>query len=828
MVSVGAPQYSIDYGTGVQARGGVMRRFATLTAASLLTLLAALWWLQGCGGDDPSGPGPDPEPQPVPTSVLAGSIALPDGWTGDPATLRVVNGLAAAVCDAAGAFSIKVHTGLDQLALVQGIGGATVLMGWFGEESAVISLRSTAEVLAWLSLGAWMVPADGAESIRALLADPALDLAGVEAAWAAMLAVTPDGLSVQDQGLHDALLALTSSLVPEPGKGVIIAPGAQQSGVEVLNEGGINRITIKNSYRRRAAGFVMELGWRDTNDAEHELPDPLVVHELEVPPVAAFGGTINTIVGALTGGFAYAPESLDPILLETRGDAKRTYYRVDVLGMGLEEPDNPSLYTSYELAQGEWMTMKCLVMDYFIPMFLNTAGAAGTVADNVFGDDIPGQVNDFVGLVTGALPNFHALATDGQFWPALLELWNAALTNGTLQGWVRDFIADGLEGARFTADESAAVMGGVERAFFLIGIADVVGNLADNTITGYHFGLCKKAESWDVTVTSPVIHVEPRGARIMVHGTQLLTLVVDDDTGGNPAGWAYAYRWRCPGARGTLVNPQNPSDTGNDFFTSSAFVQYVADDGSEGLETVTCELYVTLGAERTFVRAATSTVEVVRRRIALPDTVFSCPHGQFRLSPTLDPPFDGGTVRWHWRGGGVNGTLHGPGNVAPPWTSTTPWADFTVDNDGGDDLVTCVARLDLGEGVVSPVDSVDVVIRTPVLPEIAGQTYCAVTSGGVAPNCWAELRISVRWTPLPGITSYRVQGSGFNDPLYYGTSYDATVQESSCGREDGDLLLSLTWWSANVECGEFPEAMNCEDAVWRFAGAVWVITPVCP
>ncbi|MBK7703867.1 MAG: hypothetical protein IPI34_13760 [bacterium] len=806
-----------------------MRRTTILTTISVLAVLTALWWLQGCGGDDPSGPGPDPEPQPVPTSQLAGTVAPPAGWTGDPASLRVVNGLAATACDAAGAFSLKVHTGLDQLALVQGPDGATVLMGWFGDGSTSLSLRSTAEVLAWLSLGSWMVPGDGAEAIRALLADPAVDLSGVEAAWAAMLAATPGGLAVPDQGLHDALLALTSSLVPEPGKGVIIAPGAQQSGVEVLNEGGINRITIKNSYRRRAAGFVMELGWRDTNDVEHELPDPLVVHELEVPPVAAFGGTINTIVGALTGGFAYAPESLDPILLETRGDAKRTYYRVDVLGMGLEEPDDPELYTSYELAQGEWMTMKCLVMDYFIPMFLNTAGAAGTYADNVFGDDIPGQVNDFVGLVTGALPNFHALATEGQFWPALLELWNAALTNGTLQGWVRDFIADGLQGARFTADESAEVMDGVERAFFLIGIADIVGNLADNTITGYQFGLCKKAESWDVTVTSPLIHVEPRGARIMVHGTQLLTLVVDDDTGGNPEGWAYAYRWRCPGARGTLVNPQAPTDTSNDFFTSSAFVQYVADDGSEGLETVTCELYVTLGGERTLVRAATSTLEVVRRHIVLPDTVFSCPRGQFRLSPTLDPPFTGdGTLLWHWRGGGANGTLRGPGNVSPPWTSATPWADFLVDNDGGNDLVTCVARLDLGGGVVSPVDSVDVVIRTPVLPQIAGQTYCVESSGGVDPNCWAGYRISVRWTAVPGITRYRVQGSGFNDPWYYGTSFDTTVLEGSCEHEDGDLLLGLTWGSGSTDCGVHPESVSCGANIWRFAGAVWVVTPVCP
>lgn len=806
-------------------------RFGAVAAA--LAALALTWWLAGCGGDDPAAPAPEPEPEPLPVVQLEGSLRLPEAWTGAPADLRVVDGLGSATCGDDGAFHLEVHEGHDQFAMVLGPDDGLVLLGWFGAGRTELTVRSTAEALVWLSLGAWMIGEDGGERVRALLAEPALDLAAVEAAWTAMLTAAPDGLAAPHGGLQAALQDAVDALVPgdsQGGKGLVIEPGAQQSGVEVLNLGGINTITVKNSYRRRAAAFLWRTGHRDTNGVNHLLAEPELVLETELPSVDGFGGTLNTILGVVTGGLAYEPVSLDPIVLDWRDDATRDFYRFNVLGMGRHEPDDPSRYSSYELAQGEWSALKCLVADYFLPMFLNTAGAAGTVAGSIFNDNIPGQVNDFISLVSGTFPQFHEQATTGQFWPALHTLWDAAFTNGTMQEWIRNLIAAGLRAARFTAPEAQSVIDGVNRVFFYLGIVDIIGNLADNMVTGYHFDLCKTAESWDLAVTSPVIHIEPRGALLMAYGTEHLRLVIDDDTGGtNPEGWAYAYRWRCDGTYGTLVNPVHPGDTSNDFITSSAEVDYVADVGEDGIETVFCELLVTLGGVETSIRETSCDLEVMKQHIVLPDTVFSCPRGRPSFSPVLEPPYEGtGTVVWNWRGGGLNGVLRGPAGETAPWTSTNGWAEFQVDSDGGDDTVLCVARILYENGTASAIDSTEVLVHTDVYQEISGSTYCRPRFQNIDGHCYCGYDIYVRFPEIPGINRYHVSGTGFNDPLYYGTSYETTVETRYLYREEGFLMLRLTWGNGDCDCADPPGADELCSHLWRFAGAVWEVTPVCP
>lgn len=784
----------------------------------------------GCGGDDAVAPDPEPEPEPVPTVDLAGSVLLPDTWSGSPEDLAVLDVLAVTDVAEDGAFNIPVHEDLTQLGLVLGQNGDPILYGWLDAEHTELSVRSTAEFLVWSALGAWMVPSDGGQAIRTFLADPQLDLDLVETAWTAMLESSPAGLTEANASVQEAVQTVVLGLLTPPEKGLIIEPGLQQSGVEVLNHGGINKITIKNSYRRRAAGFLWKTGYRDTNDVLHEFPDPVLVQEMELPPVAGFAGTLNTILSAIIGGVAYEPVVMEPILLETRDDAKRDFYRFNVLGMGLEEPDNPELYSSHERAQGEWMAMKCLCLDYFLPMFLNTAGAAGTTADRIFGDNIPGQVNDFISLVTTNFPVIYQEATAGHFWPALHEMWNTTLTNGTMQEWVRNLVAAGLVEARFTAAEAGAVMEGVNRAFLYIGIVDIIGNVADNMITGYHFGLCKKAESWDLTATSPVIHLEPRGAELMAYGYQGLRLVIDDDTGEHPAGWTYAYHWYTDGRHGTLIDPNDPLDTSNDWYTSAADVDYVADKGSEGTETIHCDLYVALGGTRTLVQEAICELSIIRQHIVLSDTMQTCPDGIVEFRPHLHPPYEGsGQILWSYSGGGTNGDLRGPANETPPWTSTSNAATFRVDGDGGNDWVTCIASVELENMTVSPIDTVEVFIEdVSAFEPYAGTHYCYTNFVNNNGSCSAGFRIVIAFDEIPGVRRYRVQGTGFNDPWWYGSGYDAVVNASSLERRNGQFIIGLTSGGGSADCDDPPSDAELCSQMWRFEGAIWTISPICP
>lgn len=804
-----------------------MKRLMPTLLALFLAAVAAVLLLAGCGSDDPAGPEPEPGPDPRPTVRLDGAVAPPTGWTGDPAGLVVVNGLEVADCDAAGAFSLKTHRDQDQLAVALGADGEPLLLGWFGAGAVTLSVRTTAEALTWFGLGGWMLPDSIGTEARRILADPTTDLAGLETALAAALVAQPGGLTGEQTAVHTALAAVVAGLTTDAEKGLLIEPGANQSGIDVLNSGGINKVTIQNTYRRRAIGFLWKESWEDTLDQEHEYDFDEPYREVEIPPTDAFGGTLNTILGYVTGNTAYTPVSLDPILLEHEDGAVQTNYRLNVLGIGLLEPDDLSLYSSWELEQGEWMAMKCVVLDYFLPLFLNIAGAAGTVAGEIFNDDIPGQVNDFIAFCSNELPNFHTEMTNGNWQGALLELWNAALTNGAMQGWVRDTVEDCLQAARFTSDESAAVMAPVERLFACIGIVDIVGNLFDSMTFGYHVGECKTAESWEIAVTTPRVHIEPREREIMAYGSQMLELIADDDTGGNPEGWSYAYHWTCTGRHGTMYNPRNMDDSGNDFFTSSEFVQYVAENGTEGEEDFTCELYYQLGTEQTLINDAAAKLHVIRQHIALPDTQFTCPRGTVVMEPTLVPPYDGtGTVEWTWSGGGVNGVLSGPANETAPWTSAASRAVFRVDNDGGDDHVTCLASIRYVSGVVSPVDTVQVTIRDMSdFEPYAGQHVCHPYFENVNGDCYCGYFIAVHFREMPGVQRYRIHGTGFNDPLYYGTEYDNTIQTQYLLRDENGLYVKLTWGNGNCDCANPPDSCS---AMWRFAGAQWEISPVCP
>ena len=807
-----------------------MKRLIPILMALGLAAMAMVPLLTGCSGDDPIAPDPDPEPESVPTERVDGTVALPGGWTGTLSDLRVVDILESKSCGADGAFSLLTHEDHTQMTFVFGPDDGLVLLGWFGAGTTELSLRSTAEVMAWLGVGAWMTAGDTPYEIRDLLADPALDLSSLEAAWAAMLEDNPDGVVEEDQALFAALEAVVADLL-ELEKGVIIEPGAQLSGVEVLNQGGINKVTIKNSYRRRAAGFLWRLGYRDTNNVDQWLDPPELLQEFEVPPVDGFDGTLNTIVGAVMGGLAYEPVEMEPVLLEWLDDAKRDFYRFNLLGMGLEEPDDPSLYTAYEIEQGEWMAMKCMLLDYFLPMFMNVVDVAGVTAAQLFDNGIPSQVNDFVLLVSTELPDFYNQTMDGQFWTALHTLWDATLNTGTMRNWILDLVSDALQAGRFTAAEAGAVLHGVNRAFLCLKIVDIIGNFADNMITGYHFGLCKKAESWDLTVTTPVIHIEPREAEMMVYDTKLLTLVVDDDTGGYPSGWAYAYHWSCPGAYGTLVNPMDVADTGNDFVTSSDWVHYIADGGDQGDETITCELYVTLGGDQTYIRDSVCELEVKKQHIVLSDTLQTCPYGTLEIVPYLDPPWEGdGTLYWNWSGGGTNGTLHDLYyNHYDAWVSTDPIAVFNVDSDGGDDWVTCIAEAHLTDGTVAGIDTVEVFIEdVSAFEPYQGEHYCYTNFVNNNGSCTEGFRIVVSFEEIPGVLRYRIHGTGFNDPWYYGTEYDTTIRARYLERRNGMFIVGLTSGGGSADCNNpTPDEELCSQ-MWRFEGATWEITPVCP
>lgn len=618
-------------------------------------------------------------------------------------------------------------------------------------------------------------------------------------------------------------------------KGVIIEPGEQQSGLEVINEGGINKITIKNSYRRRVAGYIWRDAWEDTLGVVHDLSTSEPFLRMEIDPISGFSGTFSTIIAALTDGQAYEPVVLAPIELPYHPGARRTFFRFNALGVGLEDPDDPSAYTSAELADGEWMAMKCLVVDYFLPMLINAAGpitGAGHFDDAFGGAGMAGQLLDYINFVKGELPAFYTEATNGNWWGALLELWNAFLGNSTISQWTFGLVGDGLQALNFTADEVDTILGKAGKFFSAVGIVDVIGGFADTFITGYHIGECKKAEKWDITVTAPVLHIEPREALVNAYGTQLLTLVIDDDTGGPPDGSSYAYRWFSAGRHGTLVNPMNHTDTSNDFLTSSDFIQYVADIGTTGNDTIRCELMVTLGGVQSRIGDAESVLEVYRRQVVLPDSIYCCDDGYIQLTASLEPPFTDpdAQIWWTWTNLNCPGRLFLQ-SLVNDWTSLNNYAYIDGEGAAGEGHIRCIASVSYDGGANStPVDTAIVHVTIQEIEVIYGETVVIPSWDWDTNSCGC--RIFFAFTPLPGITQYSVYGYGFNDPYYYGTelhsNFGGPPWPPGWVVDGNRVLAGLSSGGGSCDPDDPPtEDDLCGWFLERFEGAIWEITPEC-
>lgn len=124
----------------------------------LFPLLAATALLPACSGDDPAAPEPDPEPEP--TVQINGTVAMPAGWGGTLANLEVIDGAGRAGCGDNGAFALPVARDDTQLAVVLGAGGDPLLLGWMDAQNTELNVHTTAEVLTWYALGAWLLPHD--------------------------------------------------------------------------------------------------------------------------------------------------------------------------------------------------------------------------------------------------------------------------------------------------------------------------------------------------------------------------------------------------------------------------------------------------------------------------------------------------------------------------------------------------------------------------------------------------------------------------------------------------------------------------------------------
>jgi len=799
--------------------------------------------------DDPTDPGP-PVVETVPTEDVSGSVDLPAGYTGDPAALTVKNGVGSADCDGGGAFTLPCYEDHDQFAVLLGPNGDPLYLGWLSAADGALSGRSTAEVLTWLGLGAWMLPNDAADAVRNVLADPATDLGTLAAAVDAEVLLNPDGFTSPNTAITDALANTVGWMVTKAGaaKDLTVDPDSTMSGVDVSYRGGLNSITIANVFRRRAVAYV----WRTAYDTatEENLPfndeDPIAI--LEVPPAADSSVTPSTIEEALAGDVSYA--SLDVASLHTPHyeESMQTFYAVNVLGFGAEPPVTPGDYTAEELEHGQAIAMRGLIQDYFLPLVFQLAAASipAEDMDDLLGDDtLSDALEDFTTLAAAELAGFEqAVTVDRDWWTALGILSEGVAANATVGAGAWDLIDAVLTGLRYAPADIDEIFTVVSDLFAYFDLPTAVAGHIDVTAVGAQLGACKEAETWELTVTSPgvsepaTVHIEPGASEIGYYEGQTLNLVIDTPPAGLPDDGDYLYEWSCPGTCGTLINPLDPTDSSNDFQTASAQVRYVAHRAVEGTEMIHCTLYVQVGSSDIEVADADAEVEVVNveYEVTLPgllsdsDSLSLCPNGSYTFHPSLAPtPSSDLELRYTWTCSGSAGVLEGPEGETNTWSSSESAATYMA-GEGGTDTVDLSVSANVDD-VYVPIASASLHVDVEEQVSYGAETLleCYINEDGSGAQYW----IYAYFDKIPGVTRYHLEGTGFDDPVYYGDHISITGPPWLNGAWS---IESETWVKCFLAGGSFAHHppgsfTDCqqvaEGSMWRFEGAVWVVTPIC-
>ncbi|MCB9786883.1 MAG: hypothetical protein H6744_09340 [Deltaproteobacteria bacterium] len=574
-----------------------------------LIVLSASLALVACGGSGESG-SDEPLPDQTLTQVTV-TVTLPAGVVAG----EVLNTMgAAAVAD--GKATLTQFASGRQLAVAVSETGAPLLMGWVGPQHATLDARTTAEVLTWVAVGGFTAPPALAPRLREALAE-ADEVDDVATALTAALEAQPQGITTPDAALQAALLeAATTLATPEgaPVAGIptalLVNPAGEKSGVRLDQSTGFNEITLVNSFRRPAFAFVDRVS---IVTEAGEQPSPEKTARVEVPAVQGLQGGVGTVSQILVatqenGGFyasenvAYVPRSTAPIAVPNVPKARRTRYRVAVVGPGIATGDAGSL-TAEELNQQLETTLLFGIKDVILPMLLNVVLPMSDISAYIEHPLGKGLIQDLGNLLTTTAPAVVTKLSNGDVRGGITDMVTAFGSSGTIRDTAFELIKDRFYdfqapgGAAGFARASAVASGFANVSAALDGSLTVLDTLIiDGAISRASVG-----EIWTVDVADATVRLEPRESTIAPG--ELATLTVKVLEAGEGA--VFEYRFHTKGTAGDL---QGTTSGGLDVTTSTPAITY--DAKAPGEDVIVVDVHQIDLAERPYVGSAEATVTV--------------------------------------------------------------------------------------------------------------------------------------------------------------------------------------------------------------------------
>ena len=693
-------------------------------AATVALLVVGTLGLYGCGGGALSGGG-------ISMRSIAGVVAPPAGSGLSAASLRVVTAAGVATVASNGAFSARNPGAGPALVSACEGSGKPVLLAFFdagggrAASAPAIDARSTAVALAFLVMQGYTMPRDTWPRVLQLIEEHDATDALVQTVVQRM-AANPRAVGEGDEALLDAAKAAAEAMTGGSGDrsaalagrrsvgavdvtvtsragtpGLVqVQPTGEISGVRVEPSVDGNGITLTNGYRRHLRFFVYRTGYEDANGQSQAITPwepvvPATGSPSYIQAVNGYAGLIGTLIEWASGTLAYTPVTVGPIELPVQpSGARRTFYRVIVIGPGWKEgdieADIPADLRGSSFAQ-EWksayqiMDAVTFFQEVAIPAFL-IAVPVEAIGKNVNRELLFEVVADLVRMVGNAYPQFTEQLIVHDY-------------KGALVTFLKCYDSDALRNSILRKLGGAGVLkvGALQITPQLLQSINVVVSTIDKVLSAGDIGLVMTqlaiSDRWqmrEAETVAAVVRVQPSPAQVKPGDHVALVC-----TGAAGIVGTKEYAWSTPGAHGFLAD--DLGHTGESFTSSSPNVRYVADSTAQDGDTdsVQCEVSLRRGSERIPLGEGTAAIQISTsshavRLLPAEQNVYKGRTAYLYAEVDPAPPGDW-QVRYNWSTAGSKGTLIGPNGAKNNFTTSYTQVTYDAGDSVGSETVNLEA-----------------------------------------------------------------------------------------------------------------------------------------
>ena len=740
---------------------------------ALIAVVACITGLQACGGTSSGGSSSTaPLPPGITLPVLTPRsvpvmVTLPAGLSG---AMTAETSIGKSSIPAGGATTVPIFNGGPQLARVYDSARHLLLMGWVGDGRSALSTHTTAEVLLYFNLRAFLLPGEGRMKVVDSLATRT-EVQTLADAIAAALSTDPKALGGTNAAINSAALAARDQILASgraatlPAasvghtRGILVNPTDPKSGITV-NQEGLNSVVLRNDYRRRAVTFVERESYKLESGGE-EVPSPAEITEIDISPTTGVTSIAETLVDVVNGKIGYAGVDAGPIPLPVYpSNAASTKYKVIVVGPGVSKGDFDKL-TEEQKTKTKALVIKSFVVDFAVPLIVNTIMPLKehAVEDYLNLTNSSVLVEDFVKTLGQTAPELNEKAATGDMSGALHTLYNTIATSKSARLLFFEMIFRILEPhLKFEPLTEFRDKG----EDFLNGL-----NLSEKILTGIdslvqivQISQCSLADTWEITANKSKVRLNPQKADIGKNEIQTFTAVVPTATG--PGAPALTYRWSTTGAHGKIRDTNHSPATS--FDSSSASVVYEADRTTSGKDQVTVEVFEINGQQRNSIGTTSSDIVV---RDVLPTIVpdrASLKKGETQqFKAKLDASAnDGGVLTYRWFSTGKFGNVTGPETNGETSSNQAGYRS-TADGEGEDTMA--VEVFSTKDGQKRSLGIARAQVKTEIKKSIVFGDYITAE---VHTNDRLHVGAIVLVPRVEGAKTYTIRCYNFYDPDYYG------------------------------------------------------------